>query len=99
MKETHDKKQLKDLVKDPEWQKLRQKLIGQWKNRPDWCIQQLREYLGPINKSSDEKLYIVLNYLTGTGFRVGMISSRDNPEIAKLRGEISAELKKRKFKK
>lgn len=95
---TTNKKSVSELVKDPEWQKLRQSLLGKWKTNPDWCIQQLRDYLGPIQEADENKLIIVLNYLTGSGFRTGVISSRDNPKISKLRGEISAELKKRKFK-
>lgn len=89
-------KDIKELVKDPEWQKLRKSLEGQWKKRPEWCVEQLRKYLGPIEKTSEDKLRIVLNYLTGTGFRTGRIS---HPEITKLRAEISAELKRRKYKK
>jgi hypothetical protein len=91
-------KPMSELVKDPEWQKVRESLVGQWKKRPDWCVSQLRTYLGPVHEAPEEKLLIVLNYLTGTGFRTGAISSRDNPKISKLRGEISAELKRRKFK-
>ena len=90
-------KDVKEIVKDKEWQKLRKSLLGQWKEKPDWCVQQLRKYLGSIDSTSGDKLRIVLNYLTGTGFRVGTISSRENPSISKLRAEISAELKKRKF--
>lgn len=92
-------KDMKEIVKDPEWQKVRESLEGKWKDHPDWCVKQLRNYLGPIDKADEKKLKIVLNYLTGTGFRTGTISSRDNPSISKLRAEISAELKKRKFQK
>lgn len=88
---------VKEIVKDPHWQKVRQSLLGQWKTRPDWCVKQLRSYLGNINNADEKKLRIVLNYLTGTGFRTGTISSRDNPSIAKLRAEISAELKRRRY--
>jgi hypothetical protein len=91
-------KDIKEIVKDPEWQKIRESLKGQWKENPEWCIKQLRRYIGPIKTADEKKLKIVLNYLTGTGFRTGTISSRDNPSISKLRGEISAELKKRKFR-
>ena len=88
-------KQIKELVKDPNWQKVRKSLLGHWKKEPEWCCDQLRNYLGPISSTSEDKLRIVRNYLTGTGFRTGLI----NPEcVQKLRGEISAEMKKRKFK-
>lgn len=88
---------VKELVKDKQWQNVRKSLLGQWSKRPDWCVLQLRKYLGSINSASTNKLKIVQNYLTGTGFRTGTISSRDNPSISKLRAEISVELKKRKF--
>jgi hypothetical protein len=89
-------KEIKDLVKDPEWQKLRMLLIGKWKVKPEWCCQQLRKYLGPISSTSTDKLRIILNYTTGTAFRIGIINP---PCVLKLRGEVSAELKKRKFQK
>jgi len=89
---------VKEMVKDPSWQKVRQSLLGQWKEKPNWCVAQLRKYIGAISSADEKKLKIVMNYLTGTGFRSGSISSRDNPSIPKLRAEISAELKKRKFK-
>jgi hypothetical protein len=86
------------IVKNKEWITVREKLIGNWKERPNWCVDQLRKYLGNFSTTDIDKLRTVLNYLTGSGFRSGKISSRDNPSIPKLRAEISAELKKRKFK-
>jgi len=88
-------KPIKDLVKDPEWQKVRESLVGQWKSRPEWCCKQLRTYLGPINKTSDDKLRIVMNYLTGSAFRMGKIK---HPCIISIRTQISVEMKKRKAK-
>jgi len=82
------------LVKSPEWQAVRKSLLGQWSKRPEWCCAQLRKYLGPIRNASDDKLDVVMNYLTGTGFRTGRIK---HPCINKLRGEISAERKRRKM--
>lgn len=93
-----NKKPISELVKDKEWQKVRQSLLGQWKERPDWCIKQLRNYLGNIEQTDENKLRIVMNYLVGSAFRTGKISSRENPEIQRLRTEISVALKKRKFK-
>jgi hypothetical protein len=92
-------KPISELVKDPEWQKVRESLLEKWKTKPNWCIIQLKKYLGNIKTSDEKKLIIVLNYLTGSAFRTGIISSIDNPEISKLRGEISAELKRRKYEK
>lgn len=88
-------KDVKELVKDPKWQKLRNELVGQWNKNPDLCIEKLRDYLGTISKADINKLKIVLNYLTGTGFRTKAI--REFDKIQKLRTEISVELKKRKY--
>ena len=88
-----------EFTKDSQWQKLRQSLLGQWSKRPDWCINQLKKYIGNIHNADELKLKRTLNYLTGTAFRTGRISSISHPEIAILRANISAELKKRKFTK
>jgi len=83
------------LVKSKEWQRVRLSLLGQWKKRPQWCCQQLKKYLGPVNNTSNDKIKVVQNYLTGTGFRMGKIK---HPCITKLRGQLSMERKKRKAK-
>lgn len=89
------KEPISKLVKNPEWQSVRVKLLGNWKNNPDWCCRQLRNYMGNVSTTSDDKLRILLNYLTGTGFRSGLIK----PDcVIKLRAEISAEMKRRKYK-
>jgi len=95
MSDIDDKTPMKELVKDPEWQEVRKKLVGQWNLRPEWCCKQLRDYLGNISKTPYKKLRIINNYLTGTGFRTGKIN---HPCIFKLRGEVSAERKKRKMR-
>ena len=67
------KVKIKDLVKNEEWQNVRKSLLGQWTMRPNWCCRQLSKYLGPINKASNDKIRILMNYLTGTAFRMGKI--------------------------
>jgi hypothetical protein len=89
-------KSVSELVQDPGWQKIRVSLLGRWKGSPEWCINQLKGYLGSIDDAPDDRLIIILNYLTGTAFRTGMISSRDNPQIAELRTGVSNQLKGRK---
>ena len=84
------------LVRSEEWQKVRKSLLGQWKERPDWCCAQLKKYLGPINKTSNDKIKVVMNYLTGTGFRTGRIKP---PCAVSLRQQLSSEIKKRKAQK
>lgn len=90
-----DKKPIREIVKNQEWQRVRKSLLGQWKKRPEWCCQQLRHYLGSISSTSDDKLRIIMNYLTATAFRIGIIKP---PCVIKLRAEISAEMKKRKYR-
>ena len=86
---------IKDLVKDPEWQKVRESLVGKWSSKPRWCCTQLQKFLGNISKTSNNKVKIVMNYLTGTGFRAGKIKHKC---ITNLRTKLSVEIKKRKAK-
>jgi hypothetical protein len=86
-------KNIKELVKDPEWQRVRKSLLGNWKSRPTWCCGQLRKYLGSISTASNNKLRIVLNYTTGSVFRAKVIT---HPCVAQIRIQISSEIKKRK---
>jgi len=88
-------KPMKELVNNPEWQAVRKSLLGQWKEKPTWCCSRLRNYLGSIQSASDDKLSIVMNYLTGSGFRSGTIK---HACISALRAQISVERKRRKFK-
>ena len=88
-----EKTAMRELVKDPEWQKLRESLVGTWKTTPEQNIKRIRKYLGSIRKTENRKLTIVMNYLTGSGFRIGRIS---HPSITKLRKEVSDEIKRRK---
>jgi hypothetical protein len=80
------------LVKSPEWQRVRKSLLGNWKNKPNWCCGQLRKYLGAISFTSNDRIKVVMNYLTGTGFLTGTIK---HPCISKLRTHLSMERKKR----
>lgn len=81
------------LVRSANWQRIRTALLGQWSKRPEWCCAQLRRYLGPIGSTSTDKLNVVMNYLTGTGFRTGRIK---HACIQRLRNQISMERKRRK---
>lgn len=84
------------LVRSPEWQAVRQSLLGKWKEKPEWCCNQLRQYLGSISSTSKDKIKVVQNYLTGTGFRTGKIK---HACITKLRIQLAMERKKRVSKK
>lgn len=87
---------IRDLVKDQEWQKVRKSLLGQWKEKPEWCCTQLNKYLGSISSTPNKKIRIVMNYLTGTGFRTGRIK---HGCITRIRTQLSTEIKRRKAKK
>lgn len=80
------------LVRSSQWQAVRRSLLGQWSTRPEWCCSQLRRYLGSVSATSNDKIKVVMNYLTGTGFRTGRIK---HPCITKLRAQLSSERKKR----
>jgi hypothetical protein len=84
------------LVRSEDWQAVRKSLLGQWKPRPDWCCSQLRKYLGNVSSTSNDKIRVVMNYLTGTGFRTGRIK---HPCISALRTQMSSEIAKRKAQK
>ena len=85
--------EIKDIVKDPEWQKVRSELVGKWIDDPSWCCNKLKSFLGPITKTTDKKLRIMMNYLTGSGFRSGKIKANCAKD---LRLQVSIELKNRK---
>ena len=84
------------LVRSEDWQNVRKSLLGQWAKRPEWCCQQLRRYLGSVSNASKDKIKVVMNYLTGTGFRTGRIK---HSCISALRAQMSSEIKRRKAKK
>ncbi len=90
-----NKKPIKEIVKDPEWQKIRISLLGKWKSQPEWCCKQLENYLGNPKTATEDQLRILGNYLTSSGFRTGRIK----PQCAiDLRHIVFAELKRRKLK-
>lgn len=87
-------KPIKEIVKDPSWQKVRKSLLGKWKSEPEWSCRQLRKWIGPLSKATETELRIMMNYLTGTGFRTGLIK---HPCIQKLRDEVSDRMKRNKL--
>ena len=91
-----DKEPKNVLVKSKEWQDLRKSLLGTWKKDPYSSCDKLRKYLGPLNKTTNDKIKVVMNYLTGTGFRTGKIK---HPCITMIRAQLSSEIKRRKAKK
>lgn len=84
------------LVGTPEWESIRKSLLGNWKEKPEFCCGQLRKFLGSVSGTTNDKIKVVMNYLTGTGFRTGRIK---HPCITALRTQMSSEIKRRKAKK
>lgn len=85
----YESTKVQQLVKDKEWQKIRLHLKGKWKDNPKYCCKVLRNYLGDIRETTDNKLRIVLNYLTGSGFRIGIIQDECiNVLLKRIRKEI-----------
>ena len=76
---------IKDVVNREDWQTLRRTFIGTWKKTPTDNVLKLRTFLGVITSPTDEKLRIVHNYLTDSGFRIGMIS---HSQITELLNEV-----------
>lgn len=65
---------ISEIVRDPEWQALRISMIGTWMSQSRENVDRLNRYLG--DGKDPLKVRRVLNYITGSGFRSGKISSR-----------------------
>lgn len=74
---------IRKVVDLPEWQALRKQLVGTWKVSPVENVQKLRKFGDDL--SDPRKVRILLNYLTGSGFRIGIIS---HPDITIFREEV-----------
>jgi len=85
-------KDIREVVNREDWQSLRKTFLNTWKKTPVENVKKLREFLGFIKNAENDKLRIVHNYVTGSGFRIGIIS---HPEIDILRNEIREERRKR----
>jgi hypothetical protein len=80
---------IKIVVAEPVWQSMRASYVGTWKDKGlmQSNVLEMREYLGSMNNPL--RIRRVLNYLTGSAFRIGIISS---PEISKLKLEKSIKI-------
>jgi len=86
-------KGIKEIVQNKEWQRLRKNLIGTWMDNQEANVAILRKFLGTVGQASDDKLRIVLNYLTGSGFKSKTIS---HPAITLFLEEVRQEGERRK---
>lgn len=75
---------IKKVVDDPEWQKLRLWLKGKWAAQGPECVRRLRDYFEK-DKKDPWRVRRVLNYVTCSGFRTGAIKE---PSVNKLREEV-----------
>jgi hypothetical protein len=87
------KMNIQDIVKIPEWQSLRAYFVGKWKSQPEKNLQMLKDFAGDITTLSNRRLRIVHNYVTGSGFRIGIIS---NPAILTFTEVVRNEVNTRK---
>ena len=87
------KMNIKDIVALPEWQTLRSYFVGTWKSQPDKNLKMLKKFDGDLQTLPNRRLRIVQNYVTGSGFRIGKISS---PDILIFVEEVRTEVKNRK---
>jgi hypothetical protein len=70
------------IVDNAEWQKLRVSFLGTWKHTPEENVRKLKRYLGnAVRNPRSPKFIRVYNYLTGSAFRIGVIS---HPAITEL---------------
>ena len=80
---------IKKIVDDPQWQALRQSMVGTWTLMASDNCRKLRNYLGDFTDPLKNRR--VLNYLTGTAFRIGRIHSED---VKQLINDIKCQTKK-----
>lgn len=75
---------IQDVVNDHEWQEMRKGFVGTWKKTPERNCDRLRQYLYEVPGDALRHRRI-LNYLTGSGFRMGVIN---HPAIDSLLMEV-----------
>lgn len=80
---------LKEIVRDIEWQRIRESFLGTWKTQAVENVRTLRNYLGDISKlhPDDPKFVRVYNYIACSGFRSKKIQ---HPDVTKLHHELKA---------
>ena len=77
---------IKIVVAEPEWQKVRLGLKGRWNSEGKQCVAELRAYWNK-DRNDPWRVRRMLNYVTCSGFRTSAIKE---PSIEKLREEVRA---------
>ena len=75
---------IREIVDRKDWQDIRKSLIGTWKYTPVQNVEKLERWLSE-GKEELDRYIIIYNYLTGSGFRIGVIS---HPRISLLRNNV-----------
>jgi len=91
MKTNVFKEDIRVVVNMEEWQILRKSLVGTWKHKSAENVLKLRVFGGDL--TDPRRVRILLNYLTGSGFRIGVI---DSAEIREFRDIVRCQYKKLK---
>lgn len=79
---------IKSVVNDKAWQALRSSLVGTWKTNARQNVSLLTDYVGDMEDPF--KVRRVMNYLTGSAFRIGVIS---HPGITRLLNQLRQRIK------
>ncbi len=77
------KPSIQETVAFEPWQALRRSLVGTWKASPAENVTRLRSFLAAYPGERSRR--ILHNYLTGSGFRLGLIA---HPDIDALLVEL-----------
>jgi hypothetical protein len=80
---------IKVVVAEPAWQKIRHGFIGTWNDTPKENVWVLEQWLG--DGKDPIRVRQILNYVTSSGFRIGIIS---HPEIDRIRDKVRGIWKK-----
>lgn len=76
-------KDIRIIVAEDKWQNIRHYLVGTWNETPIENVKILEEYLG--DGADPIRVRQLLNYVTGSGFRIGIIS---HSEISVFRDKV-----------
>lgn len=87
----------KEEWRTQEWHNVRNSLRGKWMKNPDWCVLQLRLFVGNIPTAPIEKLCVVCNYLQGHLFRTKKLPDEIYHKITRLRAECCAEYRRKRI--
>jgi hypothetical protein len=74
---------IKVVVAEKGWQEIRHNFVGTWNKSPAENVKVLEKWLG--DGKDPIRVRQILNYVTSSGFRIGIIS---HPEIDRIRDKV-----------